>query len=315
LKRILQDDGASEETLLRIVRLLLQGIGQRAIEGDPDDLGAFRIGVQRLVSSLEGNLTASDLLLLAGSALQLLDDYNRRTARHLKRASGEWQAVATMLISALAGTLAAGEERASHLRGISARVRSANGVDDVHKIRLELSDCLTQLQLENRRGKEENRATALPLTAADSGPGLSYRPEAEEALARASQTDPPSYVAVMALDRIPVFNMRFGHQVGEEVMRFYGESLRTRLRASDRVFQWSDTALLALLPRPNRLEIVRDEIARLMEVRCEHTVQTASRTILLPIAARWTVFPSMAAPRLLILKIDGFTEMKAAEKA
>jgi len=43
-------------------------------------------------------------------------------------------------------------------------------------------------------------------------------------------------------------------------------------------------------------------------------VQTASRTILLPIAARWTVFPSMAAPRLLMHKIDAFAEAKAARE-
>ena len=67
------------------------------------------------------------------------------------------------------------------------------------------------------------------------------------------------------------------------------------------------------LPRPNRLEIVRDEMARLMELRYEHTVQTPSRTILLPITPRWTVFPSMAAPRLLIHKIDAFVEMKAGK--
>jgi hypothetical protein len=72
------------------------------------------------------------------------------------------------------------------------------------------------------------------------------------------------------------------------------------------MFRWSGSALLVLLPRPNRLEIVRDEIARLMDVRCEHTVQTASRTMLLPIAARWTGFPSMAEPRLLIHKVDVF---------
>jgi hypothetical protein len=75
-------------------------------------------------------------------------------------------------------------------------------------------------------------------------------------------------------------------------------------------FRWSDGALVVLLPRPNRPASVRDEVARLLEVRCEHTVQTASHTILLPIDARWTVFPSMAAPRLLIHKIDAFLEMK-----
>ena len=51
LKKILQDDDATEETLLRIVRLLLQGIQQHAIEGDAEDVNGFRTSLQRLTNS------------------------------------------------------------------------------------------------------------------------------------------------------------------------------------------------------------------------------------------------------------------------
>ena len=320
LKKIPQDDGAAEETLLRIVRLLLQGIEQHAIEGDPEDVHGFRTGIQRLTDSLEGDLAVSELLVQAGSLLPMLQDYNRRTTRFLKRAAGEWQAAVIMLISALAAMQPAEGPRVSQLREIAGRVRGASGPEEAHKIRLQLSECLTSLQLDNRRNRDPDPPVPLPSPAgpqpqeAASEPvaGLPTRSQAEEALAGAWQTDPPSYVAVMTIDRLRIFNMRFGHSVGDEVMRYYGEFLRERLRPEDRMFRWSDAALLVLLPRPNRLEIVRDEIARVTDARCEHTVQTASRTILLPIAARWTVFPSMAAPRLLIHKIDAFAE--TAEK-
>jgi GGDEF domain-containing protein len=319
LKKILQDDGATEETLLRVVRLLLQGIQEHAIQGDPDDLGGFRMTIQRLTTALEGGLTVSELLVQAGSALQTLEDYNRRTTRYLKRPVGEWQAVVTMLISAIAGMPSTDDGTVGRLREISGRVRSANGVEEAHKIRLQLVQCLTELQLLTRHQKEQENGAPAPAESApggnDSVTGLATRPQAEEALANAWKSDPPSYVAVMALDRLPIFNMRFGHSVGDEVLRYYGDFLRGKFRPGDRIFRWSGVALLALLPRPNRLEIVRDEVARLMEVRCEHTVQTASRTILLPIASRWTVFPSMAAPRLLIHKIDAFAELKAESKA
>lgn len=315
LKKILQDGGAAEETLLRIVRLLLQGIQQHAIEGDPQDANGFRAGVQGLTDSLEGDLTVSELLVQAGSVLQTLEDYNRRTARYLKRPAGEWQAAVIMLISAIAAMHAAGGPTVSQLREIAGRVRAACGPEETHKIRLQLSECLTALQLDNRRREPDPPAPGErqrpPETGSEPAVGLHTRPQAEEALAGAWQTDPPSYVAVMALDRLRIFNIRFGHSVGDEVVRFYSQFVRQRLRPEDRMFRWSNAALLALLPRPNRLEIVRDEIARLMEAHCEHTVQTASRTILLPIAARWTVFPSMAAPRLLINKIDAFTEIGA----
>jgi GGDEF domain-containing protein len=316
LKKILQDDGATEETLLRIVRLLLQGIQQHAIEGDPEDVNWLRAGIQRLTNSLEGELTVSELLVQAGSVLQTLEDYNRRTTRYLKRPTGEWQAAVIMLISAIASMHPDNGPRVSQLREIAGGVRAASGPEEAHKIRLQLSEFLTALQLDNRhRDADPPDPPPSPaerqLTKAGGEPvtGLATRSQAEEALAGAWQTDPPSYVAVMAMDRLRIFNMRFGHSVGDEVIRYYGEFLRERLRPEDRMFRWSNAALLVLLPRPNRLEIVRDEIGRLMDVRCEHTVQTASRTILLPITARWTVFPSMAAPRLLIHKIDAFAEM------
>jgi GGDEF domain-containing protein len=316
LKKIPQDDGAAEETLLRIVRLLLQGIEQHAIEGDPEDVHGFRTGIQRLTDSLEGDLTVSELLVQAGSLLPMLQDYNRRTTRFLKRAAGEWQAAVIMLISALTAMQPAEGPRVSQLREIAGRVRAASGPEEAHKIRLQLSECLISLQLDNRRHRDPYPPVPSPSpagrqlpAASEPAAGLATRSQAEEALAGAWQTDPPSYVAVMTIDRLRIFNMRFGHSVGDEVIRYYGEFLRERLRPADRMFRWTNAALLLLLPRPNRLEIVRDEITRLMEVRCEHTVQTASRTILLPIAARWTVFPSMAAPRLLIHKIDAFAEI------
>jgi GGDEF domain-containing protein len=317
LKKILQDGGDTAETLVRIVRLLLQGIQQHAIEGDPDDVNGFRASMQKLTGALEGDLTAEELLVEAGSALGALEDYNRRTTRYLKRPAGEWQAVVTMLISALAGMPAAAGEKSSRLREIAGRVRSAGSLEEAHKIRLQLSECLTELRLDIRQQKDIDTIPPEPPTpdlgsppgAGDDGTGFLTRSQAEESLATAWQTDPPSYVAVMAVDRLQIFNMRFGHLVGDEVLRFYGEFLRARLRTGDRIFRWSKSALLALLPRPNRLEIVRDELARLMDARCEHTVQTPSRTILLPITARWTVFPAMAVPRLLFHKIDAFVEM------
>ena len=317
LKKILQDDGATLDTLLRVVRLLLQGIEQHAIEGDPDDLGGFRTSIQKLTSALEGELTASELLVQVGCALHTLEDYNRRTLRHLRRPTGEWQAAVTMLVSAIAAMQTGNGEQVVRLRDIGGRVRSANGAEEAHKIRLELAECLTELRIDARRQKDDEireQALTAPAAVSDDVTGLGGQSQAEEALVQAWQTDPPSYVAVMSLDRLQIFNMRFGHSVGDEVLRYYGEFLRARLRPGDRIFRWSKGALLALLPRPNRLEIVRDEVARLMDIRCEHTVQTASRTILLPIVARWTVFPSMAAPRLLIHKIDAFTEMKAAKE-
>ena len=307
LKKILQDDGATVDTLLRVVRLLLEGINQYAIEGDPEDRSVFRESIVKLDNALEGELTAPELLVQAGSVLHTLEDYNRRTTRYLRRPAGEWQAAVTMLISAIIHLQAENSEKTSRFREIAAHVRSASTAEDAHRVRLQLAECLTELQLDNRRQNDVESA-APPVPAGGGLAGFAGRSHAEEALAGAWQSDPPCYVAVIAVERLQILNMRFGHSVGDEVLRFYGEFLQARLRPGDQIFHWTEAVLVALLPRANRLEIVRDEVARLMDARCEHTVQTASRSVLLSITARWTVFPSVAAPRLLIHKIDAFAK-------
>ena len=97
-----------------------------------------------------------------------------------------------------------------------------------------------------------------------------------------------------------------GQKVGNDVLLHFSEWVAKRLRPEDRLFRWSGPALLALLPRVNRIEIVREEMARVMDAPFEYTVQTSSRGVLLPVTARWSVFPMMASPRLLFHKIDSF---------
>ena len=66
LKKILQDGGASEQTLSRVLQLLLQGLVQHAIEGDPEDLAAFRASIQKVMDSLDRDPDGSQLLVEAG---------------------------------------------------------------------------------------------------------------------------------------------------------------------------------------------------------------------------------------------------------
>ena len=88
--------------------------------------------------------------------------------------------------------------------------------------------------------------------------------------------------------------------------------VQKQLATDDRLFRWGGPALLALLPRTDNIEIVRSEVGRIMATRLEHTIETPSRSMLVPIAARWTLFPMMAAPRLMFQKIDAFAAMPAS---
>jgi hypothetical protein len=56
----------------------------------------------------------------------------------------------------------------------------------------------------------------------------------------------------------------------------------------------------------------RSEIAHIVGSKLEHTVHAESRSIMIPIAARWDVFPVMAAQGLINQRIDRFAAALAA---
>lgn len=320
--KFLKSATETEQALMRVVQLLLQGIALHAVEGPPEDFANFRNSIQNIANALQHDFEMADLLVHAGSALRSLEDYNKRAARYLRSPGADLQAMVKMLADAVAAMSSASEENIRRLREIEVQVVSATQAEDVRLIRVKLSECLAEIRKESERQRTETaRATeqftqdiqrfraemaAQPLDDKDAVTGLPGRTLAEEALSRACQSETPVYVAVMVLDRLQTFNTRFGCTVGDEVLRYFAGFLRRQLRPADQIFRWTGPIMIGLLARPQRLEIVREEVARLMDYKYEHTVRTAARTILLPVSARWTVFPAMASPRLLGQKIETF---------
>ena len=94
-------------------------------------------------------------------------------------------------------------------------------------------------------------------------------------------------------------------------MRHFAGFFKAQLTPQDQLYRWTGPAFAGLLFRSNRLERVRDEVGRILEVKCEHTVKTASRTLLLPISVRWALFPLSAAPRILTQKMENFISFQS----
>jgi diguanylate cyclase (GGDEF)-like protein len=190
------------------------------------------------------------------------------------------------------------------LRGIAGTAAPAGDVD---AIQAKLSDCVTSIL------EEVERRRAAPRSRLDAVTGLPIREQAEDAILNAYQAETPACVGVVAIDRLTTLNLRFGHEVGDQILRYYADALRQQLPSQDQIFRWSGPSLVALMLRPTRIEQVRREFGRLFDSQHEHTVQTASRAVHLPILPRWAVWPIMASPLLLIHKINSFASMQTRE--
>ena len=171
-------------------------------------------------------------------------------------------------------------------------------------LQFKLTDCAS-LVLEELERRRAGRTL-------DSVTGLPPRERAEEAILHAFQAEAGAAVAMVAIDQLPTLKVRFGDRVGDEILRDFAAMLRQNLSPSDQIFRWNGSALVVVRPRSSRIELVRREFGRILDVRYERTVETASRAIHLPIRPRWAVWPMIASPPLLVHKIDNFAKLASA---
>jgi diguanylate cyclase (GGDEF)-like protein len=322
IKKYLESNHDMERGLLQVVQLLLQGIGQHAVEGESADCSAFRQDMERAADGIAQANALPDLMMQAGGALKALEEYNHRTTGYFGLRNDELQKMFEMLTATIGSISSTGAENVRRLREIEGQVVGAAQIEDVRQIKARLSECLGEIRKETERQKVETSRTmeqlnqglenaqqapgAKPAPAMDPVTGLPGRPQAEQALEKASQAPESAFAAIVVVDRIQHINLRYGRDAGDEVLRYFAGILRRQLPRQDPMFRWTGPSMVVLLRRPGRIEDVRKELATLMHYEFEYTIKTATRSVLLPIAARWSLLPLIAAPRLMIGKIDTF---------
>lgn len=327
IKKFLVSNNETERALTHGLRALIRGIADHTIPGEPEEAARFQEGIQKVSDTLENDITQEELMVQVGSLVRALEDHNRRTARRHQQHSAELQNMVTMLTAALADVSAGSETNVKKLGEIEKRISSASQLDDVRLIRTRLADCLVDLRSEVERQRKETQAAIHQLSegleqarkssgearanpGADEITGLPSRPAAEAALAQASESGETAFAAVLVLDRLQGLNVRFGREVGDEVLRVFARALRREL-SGDLLFRWGGPVFLALLRRATSIDRARCEIARTVDSKVEHTIETGSRSIMIPIVPRWAVFPTSAAPRLICQRIDTFASVGA----
>lgn len=146
-----------------------------------------------------------------------------------------------------------------------------------------------------------------PIPDQDPVTGRPGRAQAAEALASVSQAETPGYAVVLVLDNLPSIQARFGRRVADVLLRAYADFVAQILAPGDRLFRWSGTALLALLPRLDELDVIRSDFHVALErSKFRHVVRTSTRSIPLTISPRWSVLPVQEGSAQLLPKIDNF---------
>ena len=276
----------------------MEGISRHSVKGDVEEFRKFRSQIQHILQSLDEDRSTHEAHDSADQVVGLLKDYSHRTSKRLGQ-----QAVIKMLLDTFRDLAIAGPEGMRQLHELGGALASTSDGETLAQCKLKLSECLSGIRQEAERfRKDADGRTIFGDARKDRLTGLESREVAEVALSAACAAETPGCAIIIIIDRIAVYNVRFGRAVGDKVLQFFVDYLVQSLPSEASPFRWSGPAVLML--RPGTAEQAAPTIRRVLEQRIEYEVELAARTILLPIAARWEVVPLMSDARLVVNKID-----------
>jgi GGDEF domain-containing protein len=310
--------------LLRMVQLLLQGIETHAVKGDAADHQKFIEDMQKIREGLGGQPAASEVLVLAGSVVKSMEEYNNRTARFIHAQCAELQAMVGMLTKTMTSIASGSEGSITRLQTIEKHLHKASMIEDFQTAKLRMSECLDTLRgeivlqreesaqtvahLRSEIEKSQERMAAKPIRRTDLANGVPERSEAETALVAAARENRRLFAVIFVVERVSLVNSRFGYAAGDQVLHFFAQHLVQGFSSADKLFRWSGPSFLLLMERRESHDKVRAEVTRITSQRLTTTIQVGARSVLLPVAANWAMFPvlEIRPVQLLFQQLDSF---------
>jgi diguanylate cyclase (GGDEF)-like protein len=291
---------SGEQVPLPVMKVLLEGISAHSLKVHPDEHSQFRDKLRRILHSMAEDQPLSEAMLQAKAVVQALREHSERTNRRLHAQQAEQAAILRLILETLEDLRIARPEKMEQLTGICGKLTTETDAEQLRLGKLALSDCLAQIRKEAVR----QWTTAEQGAYVDTITGLPGRPVAESALKEACAAETENCAVILALERIPLYNRRYGRDVGDKVLRFFAQFVRRSFSSAERLYRWTGPSVLLLCP--GTVEKTTAEARRVMEPKLHYDLDTHSRTVLLALETRWVVLPMMVDPRLLINKIDAF---------
>lgn len=305
--------GRQAEALLRTVHMLLGALRVHMVEADADSRDRFKTEIHGYSESLTIDSAPDDILVTAGSLVQVIEDYSADARKRIRSQQHDWQQMVSLLAETIAVASLSGHAAVEDLKALTTKLEHTTPSSDLAALREQLHDCLVSLRHESEAEAHAMVATPVPshpvkLESVTNALELLPRLSVEGALEEARQA-PGAFVAILPIDRFAVFQSRFGAEIAEDIFQFFLMQLRGRLLPTDQIFFWTDGVILAIVQRPFNLDSVRAEFARFATHKLEHTVSLGGgRSILLGITSNLAVFGADEGRSTLhlIRKIDTF---------
>ena len=306
LKRFLVSGDSETAAHTRLVWLILEAVACHALESDPTEREAFQLSLREIVTRMEEAKNSDASLVLVGEAIKSIETYNRNVQHSLGSQMKELQSIVSLFMRSMLQLSKSSVASGVKLRQIEHQIEKCSQAGDLRTIKSQLEvslETICEEAAEQERRSEQigdqlRETMSRPESAAileeavadlDLVTGLPNFRAAEQAISKAIATGDAAYAVLLCVDRVELINNRYGFSVGDRILMLFGQHLAQRLSQTDRLFRWRGPDLLLFFDRSGPEIAIREEIARMVSVRMEQEIELGGRSVLLPIAASWTL--------------------------
>jgi GGDEF domain-containing protein len=316
----------SELVLRKVVSLLVEKIGSSAAKADEGDYADFSVEMNDVRDRLAAEGSSENLLIMAGSAVQTMENYNLRISSLIRKQAAELQSVIAMVTETALKIGGESTRSAQRLQEIGNHFEKAGSLDDLKTLKAHLGECLNSFREEVDRQKRESDSAirslqrqvgqsgaGIPVSDGSLDPitGLPAKPSALQAMQAAAESGMRLYVVTMVVKGVQSVNTRFGLEVGDRMLRTFKENLERHLSGKDKLFRWEGPALVALMDRAEPVGQVRTQIRRILDGRLEQNFTVDGRSVLIPIHADFLIFPLMPPMTQAVRQIQKFVGVQS----
>jgi GGDEF domain-containing protein len=230
---------------------MLRAMRVHPVSGDPADLEAFQAELYALENAMSNGVEPDYLLESAKTLPLAVQNYSARTNRYFRIQAAELHNMLSMMAETIKAVAATSETAATGLVQVERQIETASQHEDLRRLKTELAGALAAVRAETLRQREETRRTIQTLSRSmdesrqrlaesaapnrvqgnrDPVTGLQGRLDAENDLAEARQ-DSHAAAVVLPVDRHTLIQIRFGHEAGDNVLRFLASGRRTNFSA------------------------------------------------------------------------------------
>jgi GGDEF domain-containing protein len=275
----------------RSLTLLAEGAAMNVLELDAGMYAEFRASVSKLALQAPDQLPDEEKLDLVRALVREFESYRNGSDAVLRERIFRWRAIARKMLRELAQGICSDGRLASAARLVE-QLGSLTTAAELKNFERDLESFLHPVNIHSPAGGGGLPLIAADLsTANDNAAGLPGGGSAIQDLKAIQEHGGSGFVVVFQLGCLDMIVRRFGDAAAQDCLMATAAYLIGCLDSQDKIYHWTDSALLAILQGRSSARVVTGELQRIAAQNRNLTIRIGERNVMVRIPLDFQIAP------------------------